>query len=55
MNIKKQNYILNLRNSNKCWNCESFLDFEEKFFNNQCPYCFSSQGFDLEDFGGFYD
>jgi len=30
--------------------CNHPLDYEDRFFKNQCPICGSSQGFDKEDY-----
>lgn len=35
-----------------CIECNSYLDFEQIFFENSCEYCASSQGYDIQDFGG---
>jgi len=36
--------------TNNCWSCHAHLDFEDRFFDNRCNICNSSQGYDLEDF-----
>lgn len=28
-----------------CIGCKASIDFEDVFFNNQCPYCGASQGY----------
>ena len=37
-------------NNFKCWCCKASLDFEDKFFDNICEYCGSTQGYDKEKY-----
>ena len=47
--MKDKTYKINMKKNSNCWNCDAYLDIEEKRFDNQCPYCGFSQGWDKEN------
>lgn len=48
------NFILESQGMN-CWKCNSYIDIEEVFFTNLCPYCGESQSYDKEDYDNVDD
>ena len=37
--------------NSQCWNCFSFLDFEQIFFDNLCEFCGNTQDYEKEIWG----